>query len=64
MQYSDVGELFLPHNCAHKFHNDLIQDIEKLQHKLGLLSHFPHNDSKSNKESNQTCMTQNKIILI
>lgn len=50
----------LPHNRTNKLHNDLIQDVEKLQHQFGLFSHFPHNNSKSHKESNQTCNTEKK----
>ena len=57
-------EKHLPHNCADELHDDLVQDVEKLQHQLGLFSHFPHNDSKSDKEANQTCMTQNMFTLI
>lgn len=53
----------LPHNRPDELHHNLIQDVEKLQHQFGLFSHFPHNDSKSDKESNQTCEMQNEVTL-
>lgn len=53
-EYGSVFVVDLPHNCANQPHNDVIQDIEKLQHQPGLFSHFAHNNTKSNKKPNQT----------
>jgi len=49
------GGQHLPHNYADEPHDNLVQDVEKLQHHFGLFSHFAHNYSESDKESNQTC---------
>lgn len=56
-----LGRPHLPHDRTDKLHDNLVQDVEKLQHQFGLFPHFTHNDSKSNKEANQTCKTQYDI---
>lgn len=61
-KHNNRENLHSPHNCAHKLHNNFIQNVEKLQHQLGFLSHFPHYNSKSHKESNQPCMQNNSDV--
>lgn len=46
--------LYLPHDGANEPHDDVIQDVKKIQHQFGLFSHFSHNNAKSHKESDQT----------
>lgn len=46
---------YWPHDHDDKFHHNLIEDVEELNHEPGLFTHLPHADAKCNKETNQTC---------
>lgn len=52
---NEVFKWYWPHDHDDKFHHNLIEDVEELNHESGLLSHLTHADAKCNKETNQTC---------
>jgi len=50
-----LASAYLPHNGAHQFHHDLVEDVEEVQHELGLLPHLAHDDAEGHEEADQTC---------
>lgn len=52
---NEILKWYQPHDQDDKFHHNLIEDAEEVNHESGLLSHLAHADAKCNKETNQTC---------
>lgn len=52
---NEILKWYWPHDHDDKFHHNLIEDVEEVNHESGLLSHLTHADAKCNKETNQTC---------
>ena len=44
---------YLPHNDDDDAHDDLVQNVEKLDHDSSVVPHAPHNHSKDDTEANQ-----------
>ena len=57
------GLLSSPHDGSDQLHDDLVQDVEELQHETGLLPHLPHDDPEGHEEPDQTYQNINQAII-